>query len=311
MPLLTLDPFKAMIRATLATAASRLGWQRERMIVISVANIRTDTCIHEIQARFLATRIDGRREKREAEVAAKRARRKAAKEKEAEMWAHQEATAQIVLKRQEAELRESQDIVQTPEEKQEKQRIHVRDQKRHSLLLEAGAMSRSLYRTCLRCVKIMRQGNEHDEAEFRQREENQFVSMKDALATGTLPVGPVDRENELSSRAIYYLGHTRENFIGEHDCLKWNPWKEEHVDRYLHFLRQGEYKRKWVMNDYKFPDPYANVFDNDRVDRWEAQARELLKDTYDAHGWILPSSESELHSRESEKTTCDDDDDYF
>jgi hypothetical protein len=93
--------------------------------------------------------------------------------------------------------------------------------------------------------------------------------------------------------------------------LKWNPWKEEHVDRYLHFLRQGEYKRKWVMNDYKFPDPYANVFDNDRVNRWEAQARELLKDTYDAHGWILPSSESELHSRESEKTTCDDDDDYF
>ena len=298
-----------MLRVTLATAASRRGSQTEQIIVASVANIRIGTWIHEIQARFLTTRIDGRRAKREAEVAAKRARRKAAKAKEAEMWAHQEATSQIILKRQEAELHESPDVAETPEEKQEKQRI--RDQERHSLLLEAGAMSRSLYRTCLRCVKIMRQGNEHDEAEFREREENQFASMKDAHATGTLPQGPVDRENELTSRAIYYLGHTREQFDGEKDCLKWNPWKEEHVDRYLHFLRQGEYKRKWVMNDYKFPDPYAHVFDNDRVDRWETRAREVLKDTYDAYGWILPSCESELHSREWEKQTCDEDDDDF
>jgi hypothetical protein len=296
-----------LTRAALATAAIRLGRQRQRIIVDELANIQKGRRVNEMKARFIATSIDERRAKREAEVAAKRERRKAAKEKEAEMWAHQDAAAQKVLKRQEAELRESKDHVETPDEKEKKQRN--RDSERHALFLEAGAMSRSLFRTCLRCVKIMRQGNSHDEAEFREREENQLKSMKDALVSGSFSMcPPVDRENELDSRAIYYHGHTREHFDGEYDCLKCDPWKEEHVDRYLHFLRQGEHKRKWVMNDYKFPDSYARVFDNERVDRWEARVRELLKDTYDTNGWILPS---ELHSKEWEKTERDDDEDDF
>jgi hypothetical protein len=291
--------------AALTTAASRLGCQRQRIIVAKLAFFRTGACVNEMKARFIATSIDERRASRDAEVAAKRARRKAARAKEAQMWAHQESAAQKVLKRQEAELLACNDDVETPQEKEEKQR--KRDKERQALLLEAGVMSRSLFRTCLRCVKIMRQGNEHDETEFREREENQLKSMKDALASGTFSMGPpVDRENELDSRAIYYHGHTREHFDGEYDCLKWDPWKEEHVDRYLHFLRKGEHKRKWIMNDYKFPDSYAHVFDNEQVDRWEARARELLKDTYDTNGWILPS---ELHSNEWEKTQWDDEDD--
>jgi hypothetical protein len=296
---------KMLMTAALATAASRLGRQRQRTIVAKLAHIRTNTCIYEMKARFIATSIDEKRARRDAEVTAKRARRKAARAKEAEMWAHQDAAAQKVLKRQEAELRANKDHVETPDEKEEKQR--KRDNKRHALLLEAGAMSRSLFRTCLRCVKIVRQGNEHDEAEFREREENQLKSVKDALASGTFSLGPpVDRENELDSRAIYYHGHTREHFDGEYNCLKWDPWKEEHVDRYLHFLHDGEHKRKWVMNDYKFPDSYAHVFDSERVDQWEAQARELLKDTYDINGWILPSK---LHSKEWKNTKWDDEDD--
>jgi hypothetical protein len=60
------------------------------------------------------------------------------------------------------------------------------------------------------------------------------------------------------------------------------------------------------MNDYKFDDPYSNVFDDRRVDGWESKARDLLKETYEANGWILPS---ELHSTDWKKTKWDDDDD--
>lgn len=253
----------------------------------------------------MATSSEERKAKREAAVAARRARKKAAKEKEEAMKAYQDSLSQKVLKRHEAELQENQDQDETEQEAMEKQRI--RRQERQELLLEAGAMSRSLFRTCLRCVKIMRQGNEHDEEDFQEREENQFQSMKDAVASGTFSMAsPVDRENELSSRAIYYHGHTRENFDGDSDCLKPDPWREENVDRYLDFLRSGEYKRKWIMNDYKFDDPYVDDFDSDRVDRWEVRARELLKETYDDNGWILPS---ELHSTEWKKTKWEDDDD--
>ena len=294
-----------MTRAALAVAVSRFCHQGRRVLVPHLASGRPVSCIHKVEVRLKTTSTEERKAKREAEVAAKRERKKAAKEKEAAMKAYQDSMSQKVIERQESEIQENEERIETEEEKAEKQRI--RDQARHDLLLEAGAMSRSLFRTCLRCVNIMRQGNEHDEEDFREREENQFQSMQDALASGTFSVAPpVDRENELSSRAIYYHGHTRENFDGDSDCLKRDPWREENVDQYLHFLRSGEEKRKWVMNDYKFDDPYAHVFDDDRVDRWEARARELLKETYDANGWILPSI---LHSTEWEKTKWEDDDD--
>ena len=285
-----------MTKTLLVTAASRLFCAERRSLLVGVTQNRSGSYFLERQARLKTTNIEERRANREAELAAKRERRKAAKQREAELNAYHEAFDENSI--------EKPDVMRIEAEAKEKERI--RDEERTALLLEAGAMSRSLFRTCLRCVKIMRQGNEHDEEDFREREENQLVSMKDAIASGTFSMGPpVDRENELSSRAIYYHRHTREHFDGESHCLKHNPWIEQHVDRYLHFLRTGEEKRKWVMNDYKFTDPFETGFDNERVDRWEVRARSLLKETYDANDWILPS---ELRSREWPKTKWGDDD---
>lgn len=291
-----------MTRAPLLAAVSRLGNQQTRLLTLqTVVRVNPQVVISEFQTRHLTTRSEERKAKRQADVAAKRARKQAAKEKENALKAYQESFSKQVLNQDELQKEQ----VETEEKNAENQRI--RDETRQELLLEAGAMSRSLFRTCLRCVKIMRQGNEHDEIDFVEREQNQFQTMKEAVASGTFSMAPpVDRENELSSRANYYHGHTREHFDGDSDCLKPDPWREENVDTYLAVLRRGEYKRKWVMNDYKFHDVYLNAFDDRRVDKWEAKARELLKETYDANGWILPS---ELHSTDWKKTKWEDDDD--
>ncbi len=290
-----------MTQSALLSAAYRLGHQQRRLFTRQTVRVSPQVIISEFQTRFLNSRSEERKAKRQAEVAARRARKQAAKEKEKAVKAYQESASKQTLNQEELQKED----LETEEIKAEKQRI--RNERRQELLLEAGAMSRSLFRLCLRCVKIMRQGNEHDEKEFVERERNQFQTMKDAVASGTFSMAPpVDRENELSSRAIYYHGHTREHFEGDSDCLKPDPWREENVDTYLAILRQGEYKRKWVMNDYKFDDPYSNVFDDRRVDGWESKARDLLKETYEANGWILPS---ELHSTDWKKTKWDDDDD--
>jgi hypothetical protein len=298
----------SIVTMALFAAVGRLGCKLQRAGHVPanlVVRVLPVTHNYDFQARFLATSSEERQVKRQAAVAARRARKKAAQEKEQAVKAYQESLSKQVLQRQEAELQENPQEMESEQERLEKQ--EMRSQEREELMLEAGAMSRSLFRTCLRCVKIMREGNETDEEDFLEREKNQFQSMKEAVAAGTFSMAPpVDRENELSSRANYYHGHTRENFDGDSDCLKPDPWKEENVDLYLDFLRGGEYKRKWVMNDYKFHDPYVDVFDNDRVDRWEARARELLKKTYDANGWILPS---EHHSKKRQKTKWEDDDD--
>ena len=294
-----------MTRAALVAAVRHLSGEKRWILLTDISKLSSNSNIYEFQTRWLATKSEERKAKREAAVAAKRARKKAAKEKEEAVKAFQDSLSQKVIERREAELEDNQDQVETQEEMLEKQRL--RDERRQELLLEAGAMSRSLFRTCLRCVKVMREGNEHDEQEFRERERNQLQSMTDAISSGTFSMAPpVDRENELTSRANYYHRHTREHFDGDSDCLKADPWREETVDTFLHVLRSGEYKRTWVMKDYKFDDPYTDLFDNDRVDKWEQHARELLKDTYDANGWILPS---EVHSKDREKTKWEDDDD--
>lgn len=294
-----------MTRSALVAAVRHLSGEKRRVLVLDKLKLASNTNIHEFQTRWLATKSEERKAKREAAVAAKRAKKKAAKEKEEAIKVYQDDLSKKVIKRQEAELEDNQEQVETQEEMLENKRL--RDERRQELLLEAGAMSRSLFRTCLRCVKIMREGNEHDEEEFQERERNQFQSMKDAVASGTFSMAPpVDRENELTSRANYYHGHTREHFDGDSDCLKADPWREENVDTFLNVLRSGEYKRTWVMKDYKFDDPYVDVFDNERVDKWEHRVRELLRETYDANGWILPS---EVHSTNREKTKWEDDDD--
>jgi hypothetical protein len=281
----------AITRAALVFAVRHLGYQ----------GVSPQACISQVKTRFMTSRSEERKAKREAAVAARRARKKAAKVKEEAVKAYQASAPRSVLGAEYQEVK-----IESVEDLAEKQR--VRNETRQELLLEAGTLSRSLFRTCLRCVKIIREGNQHDEADFVEREENQFQTLKEAVASGNTfsMAPPVDRENELSSRANYYHGHTREHFDGDSDCLKSDPWREENVDTYLQILKGGEYKRKWVMNDYKFDDPYVNMFDNERVDEWEVKARQLLNETYNENGWILPS---ELHSTKWKKTKWEDDDD--
>lgn len=151
-------------------------------------------------------------------------------------------------------------------------------------------MARSLFRACLRSIKLMRPGNEHDEKEFREREEKQFSRLEDDNTDMMFSMQPpVNRENELSSRASYYLAHLREHINSDSQCLTSDPWKEHDVEVFLHYLRTGEKRRRYVLKDYRFDDPYRSLFDNERVKRFEARANALLRDTYKANGWSLRS----------------------
>ena len=200
---------------------------------------------------------------------------------------------------------------QQNEEKEKKERLR----ERQYLLEEAKAMTKSHYRRCLRCVDIIRPGNDHDEAEFQAREKLELE--KDTDTTVDLNAGfsmalPVDRKNELSSRANYYEEWIKENFHGEKDCLDLNPWQEETIHRFLHLLRDGERKRQWVLEDYKFEDVFVNQFDHDRLNEFEKRATALVKNTYDAKGWVLQSSLSEddfVLLDEDDNSHWDDDDD--
>ena len=50
----------------------------------------------------------------------------------------------------------------------------------------------------------------------------------------------------------------REEFNQESDCLEANPWMEEHVERYLYFIKGGEEKRCWILNDYNSNKDISN-----------------------------------------------------
>jgi hypothetical protein len=176
-----------------------------------------------------------------------------------------------------------------------------RRQEREYLLQEAGFLARSLYRNCLRSIRILRPGNEHDERAFRQQEEEQLEQERGSRFTFSM-APPVNRENELHSRAEYYRTHLRENYNSDSQCLDKNPWKEHDIEIFLHYVKTGEQRRTYVLRDYKFPDPFASHFDKERVKKFEQRAEELIKDTYKANGWRLPS---DMYHREED----DDDDD--
>jgi hypothetical protein len=95
---------------------------------------------------------------------------------------------------------------------------------RQILLQEAGRLTRSLYRACMRSVRYIRQGNAHDEEEFKRREEEQRNTPKESLSL-MAQMHPVDREDELASRGNYYAQYTHENFLAEMHLLKPNPWQ--------------------------------------------------------------------------------------
>ena len=171
-------------------------------------------------------------------------------------------------------------------------------EEREELLHEARCIALSFWRSCIRCTRLMRRGNDNDEKEFQRKEEEQFDST--SISFGP----PVDRENELRSRADYYLDWASETIFQESDCLDDNPWLEENVDRYLHFIRLGEERRQWILNAYKFPDPYPNSFDHERINRFESRAKALVQKTYEAKGWRLNKG----HTAEKDKFWEEDND---
>jgi len=64
------------------------------------------------------------------------------------------------------------------------------------LKLEARRLTLSFWRTCVRCIRLLREGNERDEAQFRQREKEQENQKGFSFEP------PIDRENELRSRGL-------------------------------------------------------------------------------------------------------------
>lgn len=167
---------------------------------------------------------------------------------------------------------------------------HLQEQ-RATLIHDAGIMTKSLYRSCLRCVQLIRHGNEHDMADFDEREKQQKLNRSkqgfsgfDGFSSSLEP--PVDRDNELSSRAMYYLAFAKESFHQEIDCLEQDPWRIENVKRFLYLMRQGEERRKWLLQEYKFEDPYAEKWNEDKLLDWEEKAWKLVKETYESNGWV-------------------------
>ena len=133
-------------------------------------------------------------------------------------------------------------------------------QQQQLLLEEASALSRSLYRRCFRSIRHIRHGNDHDEQEFQRREQDRLEklddpSTRDPRLSMLSMLPPVNRPDELRSRAEYYQQYTRENFVQESDCLDHAVLTEQHVDRFMYLLRQGDHSRTWLLKDMKFEDP--------------------------------------------------------
>jgi len=217
-------------------------------------------------------------ERRETERLAKRGRRDAAEEKRAAVAAYL------------ASCSTSQEQPDVEEPVDESRGEGWRNNERTFLMEEAGFLAKSLYRTCLRSVTVLRPGNHKDEKDFREREEQQIADLDDeggGLIFSMEP--PVNRENELQSRADYYYTHLRENYNSDSQCLDRKPWKEHDIEVFMHFLKNGEKRRRYVLKDYRFDDPYKSSFNADRVKQFEARANVLLRDTYVANDWLLMS----------------------
>lgn len=145
---------------------------------------------------------------------------------------------------------------------------------RQDILDEASSLTKALYRTCLRSVKVIRWGNAFDDKEFEKREED---FLKPSGPGGMISMAPPpDKVDELRSRAEYYQSYAREYFVQESDCLDNYPLREKDIKRYLFYLRKGDKDRKWLLADMMFPDPYKTAMDQARIVRFEAMAKKYL-----------------------------------
>lgn len=155
------------------------------------------------------------------------------------------------------------------------------EQDRNSLEEEAAVLTRSLYRICIRSVRLIRHGNAQDEENFaqieREREKDMEPSSSKSRITMLSMMPPVDREDELRSRYEYYLSYTRENFVQESDIFSINTkWGRRELNRYLYHLRRGEEQRRWLLDDMKFDDPYQ--LNENNVQALEKRVNRLFDD---------------------------------
>ena len=204
------------------------------------------------------------------------------------------------------------------------------ERQRREILAEASALTRTLYRLCMRSVKLIERGNEADAAEFASREEKQLESFAavagDERLSGVISMlPPVEPKAELKARAEYYAQYTNENFFAESDCLKTTTLvgggdkddtdnrsipDETMFARYFFHLRKGEEHRQWLLKDMEFDDPFR--FDLERVSRLEARVRELHH-THAAHEWqrMDPQQQQELERMRHDLDTYDSDEEAF
>mmetsp|Transcript_11157 Transcript_11157/g.18400 ORF Transcript_11157/g.18400 Transcript_11157/m.18400 type:complete len:350 (+) Transcript_11157:293-1342(+) len=104
------------------------------------------------------------------------------------------------------------------------------------LLEEASYLTKTLYRKCLKSIQSLARGNERDETDFSEREQSEQDQLDELFSSSTttkdgssnnnntssrvsLMAPPVNRQNELSSRANYYHAFAREHFDGHWNLL--------------------------------------------------------------------------------------------
>jgi hypothetical protein len=141
------------------------------------------------------------------------------------------------------------------------------------LVAHASELTRSLYRRCLRSIKVIRWGNDFDEMDFKKREEE----FSNPTPGGRLSMAPPpNRDDELESRAEYYKSFARESFMNESDCLTNEPLIERDVKRFLYYIRKGEKDRKWLLGDMLFADPYKDASDATKINEFKTMAEKYL-----------------------------------
>lgn len=215
---------------------------------------------------------------------------------------------------------------------------HRLAQEQEAILQEASSLTRSLYRLCMRSAQFIRKGNEHDAADFAEREEKQLQEMdssirtkpgsdddqalKERLAGVISMLPPVNPEAELEARSEYYMQYTSENFIAESDCLEIKSFHsgsnsnsspdEAQFARYFYHLRKGEEHRTWLLEDMKFEDPFAQQFDLARVDQLEERVHEFLQEQRRVEWQEMdPQEKREIEQAQREYEDYDSDEEAF
>lgn len=196
------------------------------------------------------------------------------------------------------------------------------EQQQVKLQSTASALTRALYRRCLRSVHLIKAGNDYDEQEFRRREAKQQEEMNDPSRHASLSfLPPVHRQDELRSRMEYYWQYSRECITQESDLDFWTTSKQKSIQiaalkRYLHHIRQGEQQRQWLLQDMKFDhDPCRGWLQEDVLQQLEQDAMEYIlpsrnssRTTTTANSMTM-TRKDEDEANESNDFWDDDDDD--